>query len=175
MNDENPDEQPRPHLFQAFMPQPTPEQLAAMEHAQAEMYANRHDFVKWLTEEVNIPELKMLRIMLRNIIESEDAAHFFMGLVSTRLHQAGLCMACGENHDEELARMAAPGPEDQVYEFGDEKWTTLAIEYGVEPTGVAEQVRCSNCGQQYVSLEDRMLRKAGKEGCNGCIEKEKWG
>ena len=33
---------------------------------------------------------------------------------------------------------------------------------------VPQPFRCSNCGMGYVSLEDRMLRPPGIDGCGGC-------
>ncbi len=36
-------------------------------------------------------------------------------------------------------------------------------------------VRCNGCGKEYISLNDRMLRVPGVGGCEGCIEKNKWG
>lgn len=35
--------------------------------------------------------------------------------------------------------------------------------------------RCTECGKQYVSIEDRALRPEGVEGCTGCQQKAKWG
>lgn len=48
------------------------------------------------------------------------------------------------------------------------------IEYGLtrEPNG---RLSCTNCGVVYISLEDRMRRAPGPEGCSGCIQKSKWG
>lgn len=34
---------------------------------------------------------------------------------------------------------------------------------------------CLNCGMQYPSIEDRMLKPPGVEGCSGCQQKAKWG
>lgn len=35
--------------------------------------------------------------------------------------------------------------------------------------------KCVNCGKQYPTIEDRMLRPPDKSGCPGCVQKEKWG
>jgi hypothetical protein len=35
--------------------------------------------------------------------------------------------------------------------------------------------KCGNCGKGYISLEDRMLQKAGIAGCEGCQYKSKHG
>lgn len=54
-------------------------------------------------------------------------------------------------------------------------------EFGVLPVNRPKDgdyngpVVCRSCGKEYVSLQDRMLEKPGIEGCEGCIEKAKWG
>lgn len=35
--------------------------------------------------------------------------------------------------------------------------------------------KCGNCGQFYMSLEDRMLNEPGVKGCGGCQQKAMWG
>lgn len=67
-------------------------------------------------------------------------------------------------------------------EFDDE--AALMEEYGVEenplygkshaPEG-ASPFRCTGCGVGIASLQDRMLRHAGIEGCSGCQQKSAWG
>lgn len=37
------------------------------------------------------------------------------------------------------------------------------------------KVKCANCGDEYVSLEDRMKRDPGVKGCASCQQKAKWG
>lgn len=37
------------------------------------------------------------------------------------------------------------------------------------------KVLCKGCGMEYVSLEDRMLKAPGIEGCTGCSHKGAWG
>lgn len=70
-----------------------------------------------------------------------------------------------------------PGVNDMSAEEAIEAYDVMQ-EYGLsasigERGGV--QYNCNNCGQLYQSLEDRKLKKPGKEGCEGCIQKEKWG
>ena len=36
-------------------------------------------------------------------------------------------------------------------------------------------VICLGCGTLYQSLEDRMLRRPGTSGCEGCVHKQKVG
>ena len=48
--------------------------------------------------------------------------------------------------------------------------------YNVTPVAPDKDgVVCASCGLEYVSLEDRMLKKPGVEGCEGCIQAAKWG
>ncbi len=37
------------------------------------------------------------------------------------------------------------------------------------------KVACGRCGKEYVTLQDRILRKPGIDGCDGCQQKEAWG
>jgi len=53
-------------------------------------------------------------------------------------------------------------------------------EYGLddlreEGTNVLLGFVCINCKRPYPSIEDRMLREPGVEGCGGCQQKAKWG
>lgn len=51
-----------------------------------------------------------------------------------------------------------------------------AKEYGVAFVPLTNEVVClEGCGRRWVSLEDRMMKRAGKEGCDFCMQKEKWG
>lgn len=34
---------------------------------------------------------------------------------------------------------------------------------------------CTGCEMQYQSIQDRMLKEPGVEGCSGCVQKAKWG
>lgn len=44
-----------------------------------------------------------------------------------------------------------------------------------EDTGAILGFVCNLCGLKYVSVEDRALRDPGPAGCEGCINKAKWG
>lgn len=47
--------------------------------------------------------------------------------------------------------------------------------YRLEQDFVKGGFKCTGCGQSYPSLEDRMLKEPGIEGCSGCIHKAKFG
>lgn len=116
-----------------------------------------------------------LRGILMTIMHSPDEAamtSFYLGILTHATGKYGVCIACGKKHDEELAKMTGPGPAPDA-EISDEYRTSLMAVYNVET--FEEGVRCTNCQFQYVSLDDRMLRNPGPEGCHGCIHKSKFG
>jgi hypothetical protein len=49
--------------------------------------------------------------------------------------------------------------------------------YHVLRVPVSNEVVCAtpNCGRRWMNLEDRMLGKPGKGGCDFCCQREKWG
>lgn len=48
------------------------------------------------------------------------------------------------------------------------------LEWNEDPN-YPDQYRCANCKEPVTSLEDRMLRPPGVEGCPTCQQKAKWG
>lgn len=84
-----------------------------------------------------------------------------------------------------------PLPDGQVVDMSlpddGEELDALMVEYAVEANPlhggdmlkhapmVASPFRCSNCGIGIASLEDRMRRPKGIEGCSGCQQKSAWG
>lgn len=78
-----------------------------------------------------------------------------------------------------LAGEAPPRPLPQHME-------EMALQYGIEDAweqlaGDGKEIlkfvgwQCNNCGKIYSSLQDRMMKPPGIEGCDGCIHKVKWG
>lgn len=116
-----------------------------------------------------------------------------------------VCLACDRNHDEVMAQQMAaeeaheqqeasprdggdpfkpfPTPGDlPLGGVGMLSDTQLAKmeEYGLddlraESDGSLIGFRCIHCGKDYISIEDRMRRPPRKDGCDGCVNKEKWG
>lgn len=78
-----------------------------------------------------------------------------------------------------ISRLAGEVPERPLPQHMEE----MALQYGVEDAWeqVSDTVlkfvgwQCNNCGKRYPSLQDRMMKPPGIEGCDGCIQKVKWG
>jgi len=51
----------------------------------------------------------------------------------------------------------------------------LNPDYPEKASEGAAEYRCKGCGVAVVSVEDRMLRKPGVDGCSGCQQKSAWG
>lgn len=174
--DETPD-----NFGMVFMNMP-PEVREIIEHHRMHAEQAAHDttnFFDSMTED----QLRSLRGVLGVIRSDPDSTPYFMGLVSSALqYKFGVCLGCGKKHDEELTKMAHPDvpSETRISDASKSKMTTTeylnkCIEYRVHIRGDGPEVICNNCGVTYVSLEDRMLRRPDIEGCDGCIQKEKWG
>lgn len=148
--------------------------------------AIQHD-VHGFLRELSKDQLLTLRALINGMSSDPAASAFFMGIITSLLDTTfGVC-PCGRNHDEELAAVAGPGDEMRV--VGSEETEALVAEESPLPV-IQEQAKmdeygldydedgklfCKNCGTKYVSIEDRMLKPPGTEGCSGCIQKSKWG
>lgn len=83
-------------------------------------------------------------------------------------------------HIPDLDRQVITTPDNEIVEIGSERWDQLLSDYTLLPVWAegGERIvylQCTGCGAQYFSIQDRMLKPAGPEGCDGCIQKEKWG
>lgn len=188
MSDEN--EHEHEHHFQfPFLLGPTPEQI---EHARMNHDMNAHE-TRQFFDGLTVEQLKKLSGLFSMCYASDgDAAQYFSGIITGFLDQKfNLCLACGKNHDEELNNFAPQRP--SVVPYVDPSNGRRAccqttegkahkadcdylIEFNLEPDdGDSEHVQCKGCGKWYVSVEDRMVKTPGIHGCDGCIEKNKWG
>lgn len=157
----------------------------AHQHMQMEQHA--HDastFLESLTEE----QLRGFRGILAAIrVGGEDASTYFIGLAGGIMSvKFGVCLACSKKHDEELAHMAGPvaeppvappaeaPPEPLMPDMTEDERAILMEEYGIEE-GEDGKLHCKNCMIHVASLQDRMLRKPGVDGCSGCQQKSAWG
>jgi hypothetical protein len=130
---------------------------------------------------------------------------FYTGWVTSILHTRGVCTGCGRDHMEDMlgddhmpiqppAVQVSDGPTQMEIPFPSEdpppsspytetdrihdmlKYSMREPEEGEVASGPNERpVICIPCGSLYQSLEDRMLRPPGVEGCEGCLNKQKWG
>lgn len=147
--------------------------------------SSRHrmrDFLEGLNEE----QLLCLRGLVHMVMADSDdeTAGFYLGLTASMLSgKFGYCVMCQTKHAsiEDIvhteAEQSAPekgaGMRERAVEERDERDSTMA-EYNLQPNPMGGY-ECTYCGQPYQSIEDRMLRPSGKEGCSGCVQKEKWG
>lgn len=77
--------------------------------------------------------------------------------------------------DVELPGEVVDGEPTGLAEYMD-----LCEKYNVEPLGdprdnAVTKVKCKGCGIENPSLDDRMLRPPGIEGCTGCQQQSAWG
>ena len=156
-----------------------------------------HTFIN----ELNENQLDTLRGILMNYWDRPTAAFLIGNIAAILVQKFGRCPVCGEKHDEALHQMMddekdleSDVPDEQLYTqfsgtkaepMSDNKWATFTRllpsevledlhEYNMTLIpGVWPMIRCRGCGLEYVSLEDRKLRK--KDECHGCQEKSKFG
>ena len=79
---------------------------------------------------------------------------------------------------EDLFKDKITTPDNEVVEVGSRRWYQLLVEYRLrEEMTATDGTRALSCvcGMAYQSLQDRMLRPAGIEGCSGCQQKSAWG
>lgn len=181
---------------------PIPEEMkdairSTMEQNNMSAEAFKHD-VQRLLEEADKDHLLTMRHLFAIMSTAEDGryAAYLEGCAAATLSQKySVCSSCGKNHDEEFLSAAQPagdGVQPSMFESEQQSiseiatWAELCERYGVLDIGppldsdtqsdiIEHKVQCKHCGQVYVNLADRMIKPPGKEGCEGCIHKEKWG
>lgn len=133
------------------------------------------------------------------------AAYMCGRSTATLQSRFGICAACNVNHDTELLAPSpvvddtseVPMPphvavrrqmsENEIAftPIGSKEPITpeealLMEEYSLDDardgeTNALMWFICTRCEMQYQTIQDRMLRDPGETGCNGCIQKTKWG
>lgn len=170
----------------SFFPVP-PEVLEqirrSQEHEHMHSQENTHS-VKRLLDELGREQLETLDFILAQAVTPGISA-YLRGQITMMLHLKHDVCSCGQKHDVE--DLLASGDSDVKEEEEEEEEEEIDLTdndtyleqcdlYNVNPkrngTG---KVICLGCGKEYPSLQDRMLRQAGIEGCETCIQKMKWG
>lgn len=152
-----------------FAPMP-PEMQEEMDRQAAENHARRERFML-LIETLSPRELGVLYEMLVCMAELKDPAEYInyvMGQASMVLRLKHNSCVCGEDHNSEIldetrAKMAAEKVESN--DASDDEAAMREYNLRKDPDG---RLYCQGCGLRYVSLEDRMLRAPGTDGCHGC-------
>lgn len=190
MSDDNEHEHEHNHPpFFAVQMGPPPE---VVERQRMEGEANAHETRQFL-DSLNETQLRKFAGLMMVAAQTEGTmATYYMGIAAGILDwKFHACLACGKNHDKPFEEMEQKSdiPLDGAGEMNlnreccntlnDAPHTYachLMLAYNVEPDDDGSlKVMCKNCNTWHSSLEDRMMRKADKSGCQGCQQKEKWG
>lgn len=157
-----------------------------------------------LLSELSIEQLRALDFLLIGIANAGEPGRIasYMAGRSTQMLETrfNICAACNKDHAAELlksepvaddipphieARRRMEANEIVFTAQGSKEPMTpdevvLMMEYNLDDARDGETNAllwfvCTNCGMQYQSIQDRMLKPSGIEGCSGCIQKTKWG
>lgn len=150
---------------------------------------------------LNADQRRTLTGIINVVSQAPGSAPFYVGIISTiQDFKDNICFACGKNHDDmvgELLESAIkpevanhpsmfkaaakpPSKEEVIQRINEAKDKVAEPDEGPSMEQynlhlVKGRLLCKNCGTEYVSVEDRALRPEGIKGCDGCIQKEKWG
>ncbi len=179
MSDEHEHEhEEQPHMF-TFFQGPSKEQ---MEQMKMESEANGHD-TRTFFDTLTLEQLGKLSAILHVVVTTDGmAGAYYQGLIAAVAdYKHKFCMACGRDHDKEARDLLTPLP-DITHKPDDElvkdskKYNELMYLYNMEQDDDgSDRVMCKGCQTWSINLKDRMLRPPGIPGCEGCIQKNKWG
>jgi hypothetical protein len=164
----------------------TGEQYAAMVDQQnAHLESSAHQAVNFF-DDLNEEQLVTFRGILNALAHRpKQAIPYYQAMASSALkYRFGVCPACTKKHDEVLAEMTGlPGeaireePED-VEELKEQArvWNVDFMDNtDGRPLSLTPVFCLAECGASWPNLADRMLRKPGPDGCDGCQQKAKFG
>lgn len=181
-------------LFAHFMPNP---EAVAQKRMQFQDYSHS---VKDFLDDLDKDELVILSRMLHAAAHDDHAAYGWMGRIDAILQLRFDVCPCGEDHDpnwqllnQQPEQPTSTAKDEVIHDVpmpsepeaaSDEELMEL---YGIEVNphygkpwdlgmgSIPQPFRCKGCGIGVKSLEDRMLRKPGVDGCNGCQYKSAHG
>ncbi len=140
------------------MAQPRNDLQELLERRQMQVESLQHDIQRFF-DEMTKEQMVVLRFIFSHCAEEDHYASYMEGIAAAILHHKfGVC-SCGKDHAQEL--MDAARAEELS------RWGLVE-----DPDGT---IKCATCGMHYASLEARTQSKPGSEGCQGCIQKTKWG
>jgi hypothetical protein len=130
-----------------------------------------------LMEELAPPDLATFIEMLNVIIHSDNGAVVAGKLLGEagaimRLAHGDACFGCGNRHDLDMLTETQQQVEREREQDSPEYQAALK-EYNMEHRD--GRLFCAGCGLEYTSMNDRMLRQPGPDGCHGCKQKAAWG
>lgn len=156
-----------------------------------------HSVARFL-ESLDKEQISVLKVLFHGFVSctcgvGRSAAYYEGLLDALGSEKFDICIGCGENHLESIQKLTEEGDisplkdgGEDLSPFDDENKGKAEKEideadlmklYGVVPSDDfgPGSVQCINCKFTYPNLEDRMRRDPGVEGCQGCIQKAKWG
>ena len=146
-----------------------------------------HAYFRRLSE-LDEEYLLLVRNTIAIALNDKNTIRVVLGHVSTLLDiKYGYCVACGSNHDREAEVLTKQYPQDPAadppgrspFHIGDaEAMRDMLLEkYGLyeDPEDKSGAVYCKKCGTRSISLEDRMMKSPGVDGCDTCQQQAKWG
>jgi hypothetical protein len=173
-----------------------------MEHHRQLHKAAAHE-INTLMNTLSEGDLRVLGQILDGIVMSDEplklAAYMGGRVTAVMEYRFGECSACGEKHDDELKELVedsksqrtVPVPpgvamrRSRFTEIGSRAPITpyeqdLMDQYNLDDVrdGDTNQLLrfvCKNCEMSYATISDRMIEQPGPGGCDGCIQKTKWG
>lgn len=173
-------------IFPPGMPEELQEKVKMMFDRQKMAGQVTRQSISRFFQELSEDQLNTFKLILNMCSSSEGAAPFYEGLAAGVLahkfnrwpgwNDEGASMVAFEFDPNGSTLEATEVP---IVE-GDkptEWYTQKCNEYNVtasDSTG-DDKVTCKGCGTEYVSLDDRMLRPPGIEGCSVCVQRQKWG
>lgn len=168
-----------------------------MEHQAMSRVANAHEVQDFLTG-LTADQLKTMSMLLLSFADPESGAflaaqHHGM-VIQIRALKHDNCV-CGHEHEDAealLGDVGSPHPEGTGEEYSDPPSQTLLMENLPAKVGLREfdepipvlmdryrllldggVLRCRDCGLQYISLKDRMIKEP--DDCHGCHLKNSQG
>lgn len=170
-----------PQAFLLGMALP-PEVIAAHkahnEHVRMAAESRSHEIDQFL-DGLDIEQLRVLRWILEDLTFDQAGHHssFLEGSVAAILvHKFKVCGGCGKDHGAELLKKESEKvtpPTEATPEERSPGFEAFLKEYGM--TVENGLLVCKSCGTESVSMDDRMLRPPGVNGCGQCQQNAKWG
>lgn len=141
-------------------------------------FEDQEHAIKQLMADLDKDQLQTLDLMLGRATDAKVSA-YFRGRIEAILELEHDVCPCGRDHNPEIefsTKDSAPNTDEEPTLPEVAMTVEKAMEeYGLKRCDMPGGYSCKNCGQYYVSIEDRMRREPGVKGCGGCQDKAKWG
>lgn len=167
---------------EGFMPVPPEVQEMYYNHIERQKmsYEDTVHELDSFVESLDATQLEQFDAFLKLVAPSATKTAFWRGRIAgLRKSRDDVCLCGGKHSLNDLLEAPAP-PEEKPElvvqtEFATDSATMVSAMLDYNLTVEDDKIVCKGCGKSYVSVEDRMLRRKGVEGCEGCIHKNKWG